>query len=86
MDLPFPVLHALKSTDAEDGQITIPSSRTLSKEMKRQKRGIDKNITKLERELEHAFDGMQTDCLEIEMGLLCRRKKEDGSCEWVIEL
>ena len=32
MDLPFPVLHALKSTDAEDGQITIPSSRTLSKE------------------------------------------------------
>ncbi len=55
-------------------------------EMKRQKRGIDKNITKLERELEHAFDGMQTDCLEIERGLLCRRKREDGSCEWVIEL
>ena len=107
---PSPVLHALKSTDVEDGQITIPSSRTLSKEkektvyqeinvhrkvqelaekileMKRQKRGIDKNIMKLERELEHAFDGMQTDCLEIEMGLLCRRKKEDGSYEWVIEI
>ena len=107
---PSPVLHALKSTDAEDGQITIPSSRTLSKEkektvyqeinvyrkvqelaekilgMKRQKRGIDKNITKLERELEQVFDGMQADCLEIEMGLLCRRKKEDGSYEWVIEI
>ena len=107
---PSPVLHALKSTDAEDGQITIPSSRTLSKakektvyqeinvyrkvqelaekilEMKRQKRGIDKNITKLEREMEQIFDGMQADCLEIEMGLLCRRRKEDGSCEWVIEL
>ncbi len=107
---PSPVLHALKSTDAEDGQITIPSSRSLSKEkektvyqeinvyrkvqelaekilgMKRQKRGIDKNITKLERELEQVFDGMQADCLEIEMGLLCRRKKEDGSCEWVIEI
>ncbi len=91
-------------------QITIPSSRTLSKEkektvyqeinvyrkvqelaekileMKRQKRGIDKNITKLERELEHVFDGMQADCLEIEMGLLCRRKKEDGNYEWVIEI
>lgn len=107
---PSPVLHALKSTDVEDGQITIPSSRTLSKEkektvyqeinvhrkvqelaekiveMKRQKRGIDKNIMKLERELEHAFDGIQADCLEIEMGLLCRRKKEDGSYEWVIEI
>ncbi len=107
---PSPVLHALKSTDADDGQITIPSSRTLSKakektvyqeinvyrkvqelaekilEMKRQKRGIDKNITKLEREMEQVFDGMQVDCLEIEMGLLCRRQKEDGSCEWVIEL
>ena len=107
---PSPVLHALKSTDMEDGQITIPSSRTLSKEkektvyqeinvyrkvqelaekileMKRQKRGIDKNITKLERELEHVFDGMQADCLEIEMGLLCRRTKEDGNYEWVIEI
>ncbi len=107
---PSPVLHALKSTDTEDGQITIPSSRTLSKEkektvyqeinvyrkvqelaekilgMKRQKRGIDKNITKLERELEQVFDGIQADCLEIEMGLLCRRKKEDGSYEWVIEI
>lgn len=107
---PSPVLHALKSTDAGDGQITIPSSRSLSKEkektvyqeinvyrkvqelaekilgMKRQKRSIDKNITKLERELEQVFDGIQADCLEIEMGLLCRRKKEDGNYEWVIEI
>lgn len=107
---PSPVLHALKSTDTTDGQITIPSSRTLSKEkertvyqeinvyrkvqelaekaldMKRQRRGIDKNISKIEREMENIFDGMQIDCLEIEMGLLCRRKKEDGSYEWLIEI
>lgn len=107
---PSPVLHALKSTDISDSQITIPSSRTLSKEkektvyqeinvyrkvqelaekileMKRQKRGIDKNIAKVERELEHVFDGIQADCLEIEMGLLCRRRKEDGSYEWLIEI
>ena len=107
---PSPVLHALKSTDVSDSQITIPSSRTLSKEkektvyqeinvyrkvqelaekileMKRQKRGIDKNIAKVERELEHIFDGMQADCLEIEMGLLCRRQKKDGSYEWLIEI
>lgn len=107
---PSPVLHALKSADVESEQITIPSSRTLSKEkeqtlyqevnvyrkvqelaekileMKRQRRGMDKKISKIERELETVFDGIKADCLEIEMGLLCRRKKEDGSYEWVIEL
>lgn len=107
---PSPVLHALRSADTEDGQITIPSSRSLSKEkeqtvyqevnvyrkaqelaekileMKRQKRGIDKKIAKTERELESVFDGIKADCLEIEMGLLCRRKKADGSYEWVIEI
>ena len=29
---PSPVLHAIKSADTVDGQITIPTSRTLSKE------------------------------------------------------
>lgn len=107
---PSPVLHAIRSSDIENDQITIPVSRTLSKEkeksvyqeinvykkvqelaekileMKRQKRGIDKNIERTERELENIFDGMKIDCLEIEMGLLCRRKKEDGTCEWLIEI
>lgn len=55
-------------------------------ELKRQKRGINKKIARAEKDLESVFDGMQTDCLEIEMGLLCRRKKEDGSSEWVIEI
>lgn len=107
---PSPVLHALRSADTESGQITIPSSRSISKEkeqtlyqevnvyrkvqelaerildMKRQRRGIDKKITRTERELESLFDGIKADCLEIEMGLLCRRKREDGSYEWVIEI
>ena len=51
-----------------------------------QKRGINKKIARAEKDLESVFDGMQTDCLEIEMGLLCRRKKEGGSSEWVIEI
>lgn len=107
---PSPVLHALKSADTVDGQITIPSSRSLSREkeqtvyqeinvyrkvqelagkvleMKRQKRGIDKNIAKVEREMENIYDNLCVDCLEIEMGLLCRRKKEGGGYEWLIEI
>lgn len=107
---PSPVLHAIKSSDTANEQITIPASRTLSKEkeknvyqeinvykkvqelaekiltMKKQRRGIDKNIAKVERELENVFDGMKMDCLEIEMGLLCRRKIDDGGYEWFIEI
>lgn len=107
---PSPVLHALKSSDTADGQITIPTSRTLSKEkeqtvyqelnvyrkvqeiaervleLKRQKRGLDKKVVKAEKELENIFDGMHVDCLEIEMGMLCRRRKEDGNSEWLIEI
>lgn len=107
---PSPVLHAIKSSDTVNEQITIPASRNLSKEkeknvyqeinvyrkaqelaekiliMKKQKRGIDKNIAKAERELENVFNSMKMDCLEIEMGLLCRRKKDDGTYEWFIEI
>ncbi len=107
---PSPVLHALKSVDTERGQITVPSSRNLSKEkeqmvyqevnvyrkvqeltenileMKRQKWAIDKKMAKIEKELESIFDGMKIDCLEIDMGLLCRKEKENGKYEWVIEI
>lgn len=107
---PSPVLHAIKSTDAASGQITLPASRSLSKEkeknvyqeinvykkvqelaerileMKRQKRSLDKNILKIEKEMENIFDGMKIDCLEIELGLLCRRKMENGDYEWIIEI
>ena len=55
-------------------------------EMKRQKRSLDKNILKIEKEMENIFDGMKIDCLEIELGLLCRRKMENGDYEWIIEI
>ena len=55
-------------------------------ELKRQKRSLDKNISRAEKELESIFVGMHIDGLEIEMGLLCRRRKEDGNCEWLIEI
>ena len=54
-------------------------------EFKKQKRGIEKNITKLEKELERLFDESHIDCLEVEYGLLVRRKKEQGY-EWVVEI
>lgn len=52
---------------------------------KRQKRSLDNNIRKIEKELSVIFDDAQTDCLEIELGMLVRRKKSDGY-EWLIEL
>ncbi|HCT91794.1 MAG TPA: hypothetical protein DF613_10530 [Lachnospiraceae bacterium] len=105
---PSPVLHAIKSGQ-DDSQITLPVSRTVSKEkeaklceelnlnktvqslvvkileFKKQKRGIEKNVTKLEKELEQLFDEAQINCLEVEYGLLVRRKKEQGY-EWVVEI
>ena len=91
------------------GDITIPTSRTLTKanekkvieeinfhkkvqelagkiiEMKKQKRDIDKVIQKTEKELERIYDQAGIDCLEVDMGLLVRRKKEQGY-EWLIEI
>ena len=45
----------------------------------------EKNIKKLEKELEEIFDNANVDELEIDMGLLVRRKKENGY-EWLIEV
>lgn len=54
-------------------------------EFKKQKRGVEKNIRKLEKELEDIFDSANVDELEIDRGLLVRRKKESGY-EWLIEV
>ncbi len=53
--------------------------------MKRQKRGLDKSIRKTESELQKIFDNAGIDCLEIEIGMLVRRKKGEAY-EWLIEL
>lgn len=106
---PSPVLHAIKSGKDEQCDITLPTSRTLSKEkeakvceelnlnkrvydittkileFKKQKRGIDKNICKLEKELEKLFDDARIDCLEVEYGMLVRRKTDTGY-EWIVEI
>ena len=37
------------------------------------------------RELEKIFDQAGIDCLEVEMGMLVRRKRETGY-EWIIEI
>lgn len=54
-------------------------------ELKKQKRGIDKAIQKVEIELEQIFDSQSTDCMEVDMGMLVRRKTASGH-EWVIEI
>lgn len=106
---PSPVLHAISSSSDLQEDITLPTSRTLSKEnekkvideinihkkaqelavkileMKKQKRSLDSSIAKVEKELERIYDNVGVDCLETEMGMLVRRKKENGY-EWLIEI
>ena len=54
-------------------------------EMKKQRRGIDAAIQKVEKELEKIYDNANVDCLEVEMGMLVRRRTEAGY-EWLIEI
>ena len=54
-------------------------------ELKKQRRGIDNSVRKIERELERIIDEQDTDSLELEMGILVRRKRETGY-EWLIEI
>lgn len=54
-------------------------------ELKKQKRSIDASILKIEKELEKLFNLVGVDCLEIELGILVRRKREAGY-EWLIEI
>ena len=54
-------------------------------ELKKQKRGIDKNIARLEHELETIFNEAGIDCLEVEFGMLVRRRTAQGY-EWVVEI
>lgn len=106
---PSPVLHAIALSDDVEEGITIPTSRTASKEteqkvlnelnihkkaqelaekilaLRKQKRGLDMAVSKIERELEKLYDAADTDCIEIEMGMLVR-KKSGKNVEWVIEI
>lgn len=106
---PSPVLHAIALSNHVDTGVTLPTSRTLTKEnekkvldeiniykkvqelankileMKKQKRGIDAAILKIEKELEKIYDNAKVDCLEMEMGMLVRRRTEKGY-EWLIEI
>ncbi len=106
---PSPVLHAIALSNNVNAEVTLPTSRTMTKknekkvldeinihkkaqelasrilELKKQKRGIDTAILKVERELEKIYDNANIDCLEVEMGMLIRRKTEHGY-EWLIEI
>ena len=106
---PSPVLHAIKNSEEEQLEITVPMSRVVTKAkeekvyeeinihkqveqlaqkvvgLKKQKRGLDKSIRKVEMEMQKIFDQAEIDCLEINIGMLVRRKKDTGY-EWLIEI
>ncbi len=106
---PSPVLHAISLASDTTSEITLPASRTFTKEKeniikaelnvhskamdiatklvetKKQKRGLDKTIRKLEQELGAILDAQGIDCMEIEMGMLSRRKNGDD-VDWFIEI
>lgn len=106
---PSPVIHALRQSNDENREVTIPTSRTLSAakkdtvyeelnvhvrvqdlaekivELKKQRRGIEKSIKKVEKDLVLMFDQANVDCMEVDMGMLIRRKRGDGY-EWIIEI
>lgn len=106
---PSPVLHAISLSKQDAEQVTLPISRTVTKEkskeiteslnihsraqalaekligFKKQERGIRRSIEKNEKELEKIFEEEHIDFLELEMGILTRRKI-DGGWDWMIEL
>ena len=106
---PSPVLHAISLSPDTRVQVTLPASRTLSKEKenrvkaemnihtkaqelagkilecKKQRRSIDRDISNLEKELGSIFDAQGIDSLELQIGLLTRRRTDNG-VEWVIEI
>ena len=106
---PSPVLHAISLSPDTKVEVTLPVSRTVTKEKekqmknelnihskaqelagkiqecKKQKRGLDKDIRRLEKELGSLFDSHGIDCLELSIGVLTRRKTDSG-VEWVIEI
>ncbi len=106
---PSPVLHAITLAPDLEGEVTLPTSRTMTKEketkvkaelnvhskveelaakivdLKKQKRVLDKSVAKIEKELDEIFNAQGVDCMEIELGMLTRRKSGDGY-EWLIEI
>ncbi|MCR5093347.1 MAG: hypothetical protein K6B72_05185 [Lachnospiraceae bacterium] len=54
-------------------------------ELRKQQRSLTKSIKGVERELSALFDNAGIDALETDLGMLVRRKKEDGY-EWLIEI
>lgn len=54
-------------------------------ELKKQKRKLDAAVSKAEKELEKIFDSENIETMELELGLLVRRKKDEGY-EWLIEI
>ena len=91
MGITLPISRTLPKTKEEKVYEEINIHKQTEKlaqkivEQKRQKRGLDKSIRTLELELQKIFDNAGIDCLEIEMGMLIRRKKGE-EYEWLIEL
>lgn len=105
---PSPVIHAIRDNNSDSHDITIPTSRTISKEkqnhvydelnihvrvqelaskiveLKKQQRGIEKSVKKVEQDLAIIYDNARVDCMEIDMGMLVR-KRTDSGWSWTID-
>lgn len=103
------ILHAISQSKEDSDSVTIPTSRTITKEnqkkvidelnihskaqelamkaleLKKQRRKIDSSISKVESQLCGIFDDEKIDCLEIELGVIVRRKTDTGY-EWGLEI
>lgn len=106
---PSPVLHAIILSDDVNSDVTIPTSKTYTKEkektviaelnihensqtiakdiieLKKKRRNLDREIRAKEKKLSDIFDDKKIDELELDIGVLVRRKTESGY-EWMIEI
>ena len=83
-DIAFSMENDCRLTDEMHKKVQEMAGRIL--ELKKQKRSLDRSIEKVEKELETVFDTAGIDCLEIEMGLLNRRRLPEGGYEWMIQI
>lgn len=81
------ISEAKKETVYEELNLHVKVQELAAKvaELKKQKRGIDKALRKVEQELNIVFDNAGVDCMEVDLGMLIRKKNGDGY-DWVIEI
>ena len=90
-DITIPVSRTLSKTKQEvvyeelNSRTKVEELANKLVELKKQVRGIDKSVKKVEKELSNLFDASNVDSMEVEMGILIRQKSDNGY-SWHIEI